>query len=620
MLAFPTPVSSRGPPAVSADQNKPTIAQNFPPLLTFSFRFARAPQRTAATTIFRQFPHDQNEPTESSRLFTEPLAHQNAQNEPTEIPANSSSTHFPSITNSQSTITHAPSKRTQRTHHSATRDFFHSPLKSCDVLQPPATFSSQQYPSSPTSPSAYHPPLCQSHTASSSPPSSPFCSHFPLAPIFPKQTVSSCSMAWSSTPSVSPTTSCTSKPSRTAASPASPGQAPAPPETFSSARLPLVPLDSKGRRIHPHFRRTALRPILRRAAIPRRTRPQLRKKPRHRQAVVRGMSKKLPEHHPLYQPVRRPPHRRQHGPLPPDLPPRHALLRHLPHLARSGQLALLFWRSPALPCFLHEQQHPLRLLDADLPRRKQIPRPQRIRTPPRHLRRLDLRRQNADLFHLQRRLQFPLPENYNGSGDTTLKPAYAWLKQILHEKTHSLPISANSAASTRVGFWRRRNYPWGVAAWKFNKDLPQLRGITVTNTSKLHDSAPADVAVGLFHPLDETDTARSDHATNALAAPTATADSATQKITLNLVLKPGTKIQKVNASPANSKRQRSNKSAKPTAICSTSISPAGTGDLPLHHHRIRLGITTRTPRNATRCFLPNDFPLYFSAARIYSIH
>jgi hypothetical protein len=138
-------------------------------------------------------------------------------------------------------------------------------------------------------------------------------------------------------------------------------------------------------------------------------------------------------------------------------------------------------------------------------------------------------------------------KTFNGSGDTVQTAGYDYLKQILHE-SHSLSpyLVKLRCVDTSWILGKDSQYPWGVPPWKFNDDVPQLRGITVKNTSKLKNGEAGDVAVGVFHVLEGADNQRWFMITNALADRNSSAVGATQKIILNVVLKPGTTLQKVN--------------------------------------------------------------------------
>jgi hypothetical protein len=138
-------------------------------------------------------------------------------------------------------------------------------------------------------------------------------------------------------------------------------------------------------------------------------------------------------------------------------------------------------------------------------------------------------------------------KTFNGSGDTVLNVGYEYLKRILHESHMLSPYLVKlRCVDTSWILGKGSEYPWGVAPWKFNSDVPQLRGIMVKNTSKLKGGEAGDVAVGVFHPLEGSENEWWIMITNALTDRHASADGATQKVILNLVLKPGTTLQKVN--------------------------------------------------------------------------
>ncbi len=137
-------------------------------------------------------------------------------------------------------------------------------------------------------------------------------------------------------------------------------------------------------------------------------------------------------------------------------------------------------------------------------------------------------------------------KTFNGSGDSVRQPAYEWLKKILHESRNLSPYLVKlRCVDARWILAKGSEYPWGVAPWQFDKDLPQLRGISVKNLGKIHDGESGDVAIGFFKPLQGDEDQHWMMITNALADRAADAEQCTQKITLNLVLKDAT-IQKVN--------------------------------------------------------------------------
>jgi hypothetical protein len=136
-------------------------------------------------------------------------------------------------------------------------------------------------------------------------------------------------------------------------------------------------------------------------------------------------------------------------------------------------------------------------------------------------------------------------KTFNGSGDTARQPAYGWLKKILAE-SHSLSpyLSKLRCVDARWVLGKGSEYPWGVQPWQFDKDLPQLRGITIKNLGKVREGEPGDVAIGVFRPLEGDPNERWIMVTNALTDPHAA--ECAQTITLNLVLKDGETIRKVN--------------------------------------------------------------------------
>jgi hypothetical protein len=138
-------------------------------------------------------------------------------------------------------------------------------------------------------------------------------------------------------------------------------------------------------------------------------------------------------------------------------------------------------------------------------------------------------------------------KTFNGSGDTKLQPGYEWLKLILHESRSLSPhLSKLRCVDARWVLGKGSEYPWGVGPWQFDKELPQIRGIGVENSGKKHGGEKGDVALGFFKAIEGGDGERWIMVTNALTDPTGSAAACAQKITLNLVLKEGETVWKVN--------------------------------------------------------------------------
>jgi len=171
-------------------------------------------------------------------------------------------------------------------------------------------------------------------------------------------------------------------------------------------------------------------------------------------------------------------------------------------------------------------------------------------------------------------------KTFNGSGDSTPAPGYFWLKQILHE-SHSLSpyLVKLRCTDARWILGKGSEYPWGVQPWKFDKDFSELRGITVTNPGKIHDSAPGDATIGFFRRLEGNENERWLMITNALTDPKANAATCTQKITLNLFLKQGQTVQRVNRSNGKLEPATLKKAGEEGRNLLELDLPGGTGDL-----------------------------------------
>jgi hypothetical protein len=177
-------------------------------------------------------------------------------------------------------------------------------------------------------------------------------------------------------------------------------------------------------------------------------------------------------------------------------------------------------------------------------------------------------------------------KTFNGSGDSALRPAYQWLKQILHESRSLSPHLAKlRCVNAQWVLGKNSEYPWGVGPWQFDKDLPQIRGITVKNIGSKHGGEPGDVAIGFFRPIEGGDgaggagNARWIMVTNALADPTGTAAASAQKVTLNLVLKQDEKIQRVNRANGRLEEPELKKVGEAGRYLLELDLPGGTGEL-----------------------------------------
>ena len=171
-------------------------------------------------------------------------------------------------------------------------------------------------------------------------------------------------------------------------------------------------------------------------------------------------------------------------------------------------------------------------------------------------------------------------KTFNGSGDTKQRAGYEWLKQILHESRSLSPyLSKLRCTDARWILGKSSEYPWGVGPWQFDKDMPQLRGITVKNLGAKHDGEQGDVALGFFKPLEGGDGERWIMVTNALADPTGTAAACTQKITLNLVLKVGETLEKVNRLNGKLEQPQLKKVGEAGRYLMELDLPGGTGEL-----------------------------------------
>jgi hypothetical protein len=171
-------------------------------------------------------------------------------------------------------------------------------------------------------------------------------------------------------------------------------------------------------------------------------------------------------------------------------------------------------------------------------------------------------------------------KTFNGSGDTQLAPAYDWLKRIIHESKMLSPYLVKlRCTDARWIVGKGSEYPWGVAPWQFDKELPQLRGITVDNASKKNNGQPGDVALGFFKPLEEGKSERWVMVTNALVDKTAASNLCGQKITLNLVLDNGAKVQRVNRITGELETPKMKKVGEADRYLLELDLPGGTGDL-----------------------------------------
>jgi len=178
-------------------------------------------------------------------------------------------------------------------------------------------------------------------------------------------------------------------------------------------------------------------------------------------------------------------------------------------------------------------------------------------------------------------------KTFNGSGDSTLQPAYGWLKKILSESHNLSPyLSKVKCVDARWVLGKGSEYPWGVAPWKFDADHPELRGITVKNCGKIHDGASSDVAVSFFEPLEPNGNQRWIMVTNVLADPSASAGECAQKITLNFVLSEGQTLHVVNRATGKLEPAKLDKVGEAGRCLLELELPGGTGDLLLLDQRL----------------------------------
>jgi hypothetical protein len=171
-------------------------------------------------------------------------------------------------------------------------------------------------------------------------------------------------------------------------------------------------------------------------------------------------------------------------------------------------------------------------------------------------------------------------KTFNGSGDTTPQPAYEWMKRINFESRNLSPYLVKlRCVDAQWILGKGSEYPWGVGPWKYDEKLPQLRGFKVDNLSQKNKGQEGDVALGLFKPLDGKERERWIMVTNALTDPIAASNLCTQKITLNLVLDKGAKIQKVNRATGKLETPKLKKVGEADRALLELELPGGTGDL-----------------------------------------
>jgi hypothetical protein len=176
-------------------------------------------------------------------------------------------------------------------------------------------------------------------------------------------------------------------------------------------------------------------------------------------------------------------------------------------------------------------------------------------------------------------------KTFNGSGDSNPQPAYGWLRQILHESRNLSPYLCRiRCVDARWVLGEGSQYPWGVEPWRFDKNLSQLRGISVKNLGKVHDGKAGDVALGFFNPIEggatrERIPRRWIMVTNALADRAADAAACTQKVTLNLVLGDGQSVQIVNRRNGKLERPALKKVGEAGRYLLELDLPGGTGEL-----------------------------------------
>jgi hypothetical protein len=171
-------------------------------------------------------------------------------------------------------------------------------------------------------------------------------------------------------------------------------------------------------------------------------------------------------------------------------------------------------------------------------------------------------------------------KTFNGSGDSVPQPAYEWLKRINFESRNLSPHLVNlRCVDAKWILGKGSEYPWGVAPWQFDKDLPQLRGIAVKSQSKFNKGEVGDVALGFFKPLEGSENQRWIMLTNALVDRNAASNLCRQTITLNLVLDNGATVQKVNRQTGKLEKPRLQKVGEADRYLLDLDLPGGTGDL-----------------------------------------
>jgi hypothetical protein len=172
-------------------------------------------------------------------------------------------------------------------------------------------------------------------------------------------------------------------------------------------------------------------------------------------------------------------------------------------------------------------------------------------------------------------------KTFNGSGETQLQPGYYWLQKILRESRNLSPYLCRlRCVDAKWIVSKGGEYPWGVSPWAFDKNLPELRGISVKNLGTKHGGEAGDVAIGFFNALEPGhEDERWLMVTNALADATGTAEACTQRITLNLVLKDGQTIHLANRTTGKLQQPDLKQIGQSNRYLLDLTIPGGTGEL-----------------------------------------
>lgn len=171
-------------------------------------------------------------------------------------------------------------------------------------------------------------------------------------------------------------------------------------------------------------------------------------------------------------------------------------------------------------------------------------------------------------------------KTFNGSGDINPTAAYGWMKQILFESRNLSPyLSKVRCVDARWVLGKGSEYPWGVGPWQFDKERPEIHGITVKNLGRMNNNNPGDAAITFFKPIEGGEDEKWVMVTNALAGRNGTAAVYTQRITLNLVLKGGQTLEKVNRRDGKLERPELKQVGEAGRYLLELDLPGGTGDL-----------------------------------------